>query len=168
MDAFLLRIIYQNDQVDVFKDIAFEPYSYLEDVHQTIVNSFGIEAQLDISFSLCDDHWKPTESHQLDESNDLKINDLIFKKGQRLLYQNGISEWIFEIELIDIIRFENSHESIVIVDEFGLIPETSPSEYFDPDRFLELHTKANYKSRISGDNDEDNEAEDLPNIEDYF
>lgn len=145
MESFVLRIIYQNDELDVYKDIAFDKYAYLEDVHQTIVNSFGIESEIDIMFALCDENWNPVEEYQLDDVIEMTIADLTVKKGQRLKYENGFSEWVFDIELIDIYDTEHKVEVPVVLESYGMIPETAPSDIHNPDTFLHENTDGRYK-----------------------
>lgn len=172
METFALRVIYQNDEVDVYKDIAFDKYAPLEDVHQTIVNSFGIESEIDIKFSLCDEDWNVVEHYELDHVIDMSISDLIYKKGQRLKYENGFSEWVFDIELIDIYETEHKVEVPVILEEYGMIPETAPSDLHNPDTFLHDHTYGRYKEDKFEEESEDDEGEDYDednvDINDFF
>lgn len=172
METFALRVIYQNDEVDVYKDIALDKYASLEDVHQTIVNSFGIESEVDIKFSLCDEDWNVVEHYELDHVIDMSVSDLIYKKGQRLKYENGFSEWIFDIELIDIYETEYKVEVPVILEEYGMIPETAPSDIHNPDTFLQNHTYGRYQEDKfqedkEGDPDGDEDNDDV-DISDFF
>lgn len=173
METFALRVIYQNEEVDVYKDIAFDKYAPLEDVHQTIVNSFGIESEIDIKFSLCDEDWNVVEHYDLDEVIDMSISDLIFKQGQRLKYENGFSEWVFDIELINIYETEQKVEVPVVLEEYGMIPETAPSDIHNPDTFLQDHTYGRYKKEkyidpSDEDEEDDGYNDDQVDINDFF
>lgn len=172
METFALRVIYQNEEVDVYKDIAFDKYAPLEDVHQTIVNSFGIESDVDIKFSLCDEDWNVVEHYELDHVVDMSISDLIYKKGQRLKYENGFSEWVFDIELIDIYETEYKVDVPVILEDYGMIPETAPSDIHNPDTFLQDHTYGRYKEdKYQGESeneDPDDIDDDNVDINDFF
>lgn len=170
METFALRVIYQNEEVDVYKDIAFDKFAPLEDVHQTIVNSFGIESEIDIKFSLCDEDWNAVEHYDLDEVIDMSISDLIFKQGQRLKYENGFSEWVFDIELINIYETEQKVEVPVVLEEYGMIPETAPSDIHNPDTFLQDHTYGRYKEEkhIDSSEEDDGYNDDQVDINDFF
>lgn len=170
METFVLRVIYQNEEEDVFKDIAFDKFADLEDVHQTIVNSFGILSEIEIQFSLCDDDWKVVEVYELDSIMDMNLSDLIFKKGQRLLYENGFSEWVFEIELVEIYETEQKVEVPVVLEEFGMIPDTAPSDIHNPDTFLSENTYGRYKEeKFRNEEDNDDHGDELSSdINDYF
>ncbi|MGB1295371.1 MAG: IS1096 element passenger TnpR family protein [Flavobacteriales bacterium] len=173
METFVLRTIYQNEEVDVYKDIAYDKYVFLEDIHQTIVNAFGIESDIEISFSLCDEDWNVVEEYQIDDVVEMTIADLIYKKGQRLLYKNGFSEWTFELELIDIYETEHKVEVPVVLESYGIIPDTAPSDVHNPDTFLHNNTYGRYNDSRTSTEDSDDEDEDTidPNdvdINDFF
>ncbi len=172
METFAIRVIYQNDEVDVYKDIAFDKYAPLEDVHQTIVNSFGIESDIDIKFSLCDEDWNVVEHYELDDVVDMSISDLIYKKGQRLKYENGFSEWVFDIELIDIYETEYKVDVPVVLEEYGMVPETAPSDIYNPDTFLHNNTYGRYNDEKYEGESEKEEDEDIDeddvDITDFF
>lgn len=171
METFALRVIYQHEEEDVYKDIAFDKFVGLEDVHQTIVNSFGILSEIEIKFSLCDEDWNVVEVYELDSVLDMTLTDLIFKKGQRMLYENGFSEWIFEIELLEIYETEQKVEIPVVLEEYGMIPDTAPSDIHNPDTFLSENTYGRYKEDkfINNENDIDDQNDELSSdINDYF
>jgi hypothetical protein len=173
MKAYVLRIIYQHPEVDVFKDIAFSPFTALEDVHQTIVNAFGIESFIDIYFSLCDDDWKVVERYDLDEVLNMHLSELVYKKGQRMLYENGDSEWKFDIELLDIYETEFQLNEAAILEEYGLMPDTAPSDLYNPERYLLENSKTKYKKDrvnredLQGNKEEGDFSEDK-DITDFF
>ncbi|MCT4665277.1 MAG: hypothetical protein N4A45_08620 [Flavobacteriales bacterium] len=168
IQAYILRVIYQNEDIDVFKDIAFDPFTSLEDVHQTILNAFGIEGSLEVVFSLCNENWERVEQYDLDAYLDMKINELIYKDGDRALYENIDTEWNFQIEFLNAYEVEQKLLQPTIVEEYGMLPDTAPSDIYDPESFLLANTGTKYKEERYQEEKEEEDDDYTPDIADFF
>jgi hypothetical protein len=137
---YKIRVIFDSTE-DVFRDIAIEATATLEDLHNTITQSFGFEGNEMASFYLSDDDWEQGDEIPLfDMSEGLMSNPSMSsttietalpQKHTRMLYvYDFLSMWTFFVEVFEIEEPEVgvSYPAVAIV--FGQLPDSAPDKEF--------------------------------------
>ncbi len=163
--GYLLRIIFDSEKEDVYKDILFRSTDLFNQVQDVLVQRFGLELGKLGIFSLADDEWKKYESFELMKH---RLCDAIFRKGDRIVFTYGeYDSWNFLIELLSLHELPPEAILPVIVEEYGMLPDQVDSENYDPDNFLLQNTGTGYKEKPEDDDDKDDD-DDQSNDKDIW
>lgn len=95
---------------DVFRDIAIDENDTLEDLHNTIVNSFGFDGMEVASFYICDDTWNQEDEIPMFDAGDVpgenrimsdyQLSDILDAENTKIIYvYDFINMWTFLVEL---------------------------------------------------------------------
>lgn len=156
------RIILDTEE-DVFRDIEIEEDTSLEEFHDVITQSFGLDGTEMASFYISDDQWNQGEEISLFDMsdgtepirlmNETKISDVSSQAFPKLIYiYDFLSMWTFLVELAEIAEYESGREYPNIMFVHGQLPDTAPVKEFKSDNLNEF--------------DEDGD-EDFLDIDDY-
>ncbi len=137
---YKIRVIFDSKE-DIFRDIAIDANDTLEDLHNTITQSFGFEGNEMASFYMSDELWEQgNEIPLFDMSESLIQNPTMSNtsivsvfphKNDRMLYvYDFLSMWTFFVELFEIEEPESGVTYPVVATVFGQLPETAPDKEF--------------------------------------
>ena len=132
------RIILDNTE-DIFRDIAIKNTATLEDLHNTIVNSFGFDGTEVGSFYTCTDDWEQEdEIPQFDMGEnpgeqsimaDFILKDILDKENTRIIYvYDFFNMWTFFVELAAIEKEDPKESYPTTLFALGEIPESNDFE----------------------------------------
>lgn len=138
--VYRFRVILDADE-DVFRDIEMLQESTLEDLHNTIVQSFGFDGSEMASFYVSDDEWNQGEEiHQFDMSghdtsiklmNETSLDSILSEKQTKLIYvYDFLKMWTFFVELGQIAEIEEGRDYPNLMYVHGQIPESAPEKEF--------------------------------------
>ncbi|MCH4551033.1 plasmid pRiA4b ORF-3 family protein [Aestuariibaculum lutulentum] len=141
---YRFRVILDNDlEEDVFRDLEIREDDTLEDLHNTITQSFGFDGNEMASFYLSDDEWNQGEEISLfdlsdDNSarlmNETSINDTVDQSRTKLIYvYDFLSMWTFFVELAEIVEESEGVDYPNLMFVHGQIPDTAPEKSFEAD-----------------------------------
>ena len=140
---YKIRVIL-DAQEDIFRDIEIDAGSSMEELHNTIAQSFGFLGNEMASFYTCDDEWVQDEEialFDMSESgsdvrlmNETFLEDLMNENSPKLIYvYDFLSMWTFFVELADIVENTPGVAYPNLLFSFGELPETPPEKYFEAD-----------------------------------
>ncbi|MEN8789192.1 MAG: hypothetical protein ABF295_06720 [Flavobacteriaceae bacterium] len=146
--VYKIRIIL-DAQEDIFRDIEIEADKSLEELHNTITQSFGFIGDEMASFYTCDEQWNQQEEIALFDMeefgsparlmNATYLNDVMNEQQPKLLYiYDYMSLWTFFVELADIVDKEDGHAYPNILFSFGELPDSPPEKRFEADPNFEV------------------------------
>jgi len=126
---------------DVFRDIEMLQESSLEDLHNTIVQSFGFDGAEMASFYISDEGWNQGEEiHQFDMSgndssiklmNETSLDSILSEKQTKLIYvYDFLKMWTFFVELAQIAEAEEGRDYPNLMYVHGQIPDNAPEKEF--------------------------------------
>ncbi|MFV8281591.1 IS1096 element passenger TnpR family protein [Christiangramia marina] len=126
---------------DVFRDIEMLHDSTLEDLHNTIVQSFGFDGTEMASFYISDEEWNQGEEiHQFDMSgndtsiklmNETTLDSVLSEKETKLIYvYDFLKMWTFFVELAQIAEAEEGTDYPNLMYVHGQIPDDAPEKEF--------------------------------------
>lgn len=128
---------------DVFRDIELRGEATLEDLHNAIVQAFGLEGNELASFYISDDDWNQGEEVVLfnmeEQGRSKKMNESILKKTlskkqTKLIYvYDFLNMWTFYVELADIAEPKNGVDYPNLIFSQGVLPENPPDKNFEAD-----------------------------------
>ncbi|MFD2550306.1 hypothetical protein ACFSQP_00630 [Bizionia sediminis] len=159
---YRFRIVLDNDsEDDVFRDIEIRENDTLEDLHNTITQSFGFDGMEMASFYVSDDEWNQGEEISLFNMNDgpdavklmseTNINEVVNKTKTKLIYvYDFLSMWTFFVELAEIADEAKGVDYPNLMFVHGQVPDNAPEKNFEAESF-----------------DDYNEFEDDLDIDDY-
>lgn len=139
---YRFRIILDNDtEDDVFRDIEIRETDSLEDLHNSITQSFGFDGLEMASFYLSNDDWEQGEEismFDLSEGgnavrtmNEAILNDIVNESQTKLIYvYDFLSMWTFFVELAEIVDEAEGTDYPNLMFVHGQIPETAPEKAF--------------------------------------
>lgn len=138
--VYRFRVILDADE-DVFRDIEMLQESTLEDLHNTIVQSFGFDGAEMASFYISDEEWNQGEEiHQFDMSgndtsiklmNETSLDSILSEKQTKLIYvYDFLKMWTFLVELGQIAEIEEGRDYPNLMFVHGQIPENAPETEF--------------------------------------
>ena len=153
--VYRFRVILDADE-DVFRDIEMLQESTLEDLHNTIVQSFGFDGAEMASFYISDEEWNQGEEiHQFDMSghdtsiklmNETSLDSILSEKQTRLIYvYDFLKMWTFFVELGQIAEVEEGRDYPNLMFVHGQIPDNAPEKEF----------KGEDEGMLNGDFDDD-------------
>ena len=138
--VYRFRVILDADE-DVFRDIEMLQESTLEDLHNTIVQSFGFDGTEMASFYISDEKWNQGEEiHQFDMSgndtsiklmNETSLDSILSEKQTKLIYvYDFLKMWTFFVELGQIAEIKEGRDYPNLMFVHGQIPENAPETEF--------------------------------------
>lgn len=110
MQVYGFRIILDFKQADIFRDIEISDQDNFEDLHNSIVQAFDLDAGEMSSFYKSDNNWNQGDEISLfavdDNSqvmSELSLSEICIEKGDKLLYVfDFLNMWTFYVELMEI------------------------------------------------------------------
>ncbi|WP_347924857.1 hypothetical protein [Pontimicrobium sp. SW4] len=142
---YRFRIILDNDtEDDVFRDIEIRKTDTLEDLHNTITQSFGFDGTEMASFYVSDDEWNQGEEISLfDMSEGINLvklmaetllEDVVNEDKTKLIYvYDFFSMWTFLVELAEIVEIAEGVDYPNLMYVHGQIPNEAPEKSFEAD-----------------------------------
>ena len=137
---YKFRVILDVEE-DVFRDIAIEQDSTLEDLHCSIYNAFGFDGTEMGSFYNCNDQWEqgyeiPLIDHGIDQElkcmNEVILSSYFSEENTKILYvYDFLSMWTFFVELAIIEEKDDLKESYpTLLYAHGELPSQAPERTF--------------------------------------
>lgn len=165
MRGYLLRIIFDSEVEDVYKDILFNAEDIFENVQNVLVQRFGIESGQKTGFWLADDAWEKHEEFDIQKH---RLCDAVFRKGDRLIFESGeFNTWRFLIELLSVHELLTETILPYVSEEYGLLPDQPDLEEYDPDTYLLNNSRTAYKEKEQ-EKEEDSDDDDPENEKDIW
>lgn len=160
--VYRFRVILDAEE-DVFRDIEMLQESTLEDLHNTIVQSFGFDGTEMASFYVSDDDWNQGEEISQfdmgDESarlmNETTLDSVLSEDQTKLIYvYDFFNLWTFFVELAEIAEIEEGRDYPNLMFVHGQIPMTAPDKEFT----------AEEEEPLSDEFDDDFDIDDYDNL----
>ena len=140
---YKIRIILDAEE-DIFRDIEIESGNSLEDLHNSITQSFGFIGNEMASFYTCDENWNQKEEIALFDMeefgsaarlmNETFLEDILNEENPKLIYvYDYLSLWTFFVELADIVEKEDGRAYPNLLFSFGELPDAPPEKQFETD-----------------------------------
>lgn len=161
--VYRFRVILDAEE-DVFRDIEMLQESTLEDLHNTIVQSFGFDGTEMASFYVSDDDWNQGEEiSQFDMGdetaklmNETTLDSVVSEDQTKLIYvYDFFNMWTFFVELADIAEPEQGRDYPNLMFVHGQIPMTAPDKEFVAEE---------EEDDFSGEFDDDFDIDDYDNL----
>lgn len=138
---YRFRIILDAEE-DVFRDVEIMDDNTLEDLHNTILQSFGFDGTEMASFYISDDAWNQGEEiSQFDISegadsvrlmNETTLNDVVSESRTKLIYvYDFLSMWTFLVELAEIAEPDPQMDYPNLLFVHGQLPLAPPEKEFE-------------------------------------
>ncbi|WP_053992205.1 hypothetical protein [Mangrovimonas sp. TPBH4] len=146
---YRFRIILDNDtEDDVFRDLEIRETDTLEDLHNTITQSFGFDGNEMASFYLSNDTWEQGEEISLFDMgdgmnsvrlmNETTLNDVVHESQTKLIYvYDFLSMWTFFVELAEIVEEADGMDYPNLMYVHGQIPDEAPEKAFEADDMMD-------------------------------
>ena len=140
---YRFRIILDNDtEDDVFRDIEIRESDTMEDLHNTITQSFGFDGMEMASFYVSDEQWNQGEEiammdmseagNEVKMMNETVINSIIHEASTRLIYlYDFMNMWTFYVELGEIVEEVKGTDYPNLMFVHGQIPDEAPEKTFE-------------------------------------
>ena len=155
---YRFRIIFDSEE-DVFRDIEIEASVTFEDLHNVILQSFGLEGQEMASFYLSDEQWGQGEEIALFDMGDIPGQTLLMqdyalesflnREQTRMIYiYDFLHMWTFLVELADIASPVDGQSYPNLMFSHGQLPTEAPERTFESDP-----TESDYDYDPLDDND---------------
>lgn len=137
---YRFRIILDAEE-DVFRDIEIMADNTLEDLHNTILQSFGFDGTEMASFYISDDDWNQGEEiSQFDVTegtgsvrvmNETTLDDVVSEQQTKLIYvYDFLSMWTFLVELAEIAEPDLQMDYPNLLFVHGQLPVSAPEKDF--------------------------------------
>ena len=140
---YRFRIILDNDtEDDVFRDIEIRETDTLEDLHNSITQSFGFDGLEMASFYISNDEWDQGEeismfdvseaANAIRTMNETILKDVVNESQTKLIYiYDFMSMWTFFVELAEIVEEAEGTDYPNLMFVHGQIPDTAPEKAFE-------------------------------------
>ena len=160
--VYRFRVILDAEE-DVFRDIEMLQESSLEDLHNTIVQSFGFDGTEMASFYVSDDEWNQGEEiSQFDMGddsarlmNETTLDSVLSEDQTKMIYvYDFFNLWTFFVELAEIAEIEEGRDYPNLMFVHGQIPMTAPDKEFT----------AEEEEPLSDEFDDDFDIDDYDNL----
>lgn len=147
---YRFRVILDNDtEEDIFRDIEIRESDTLEDLHNTITQSFGFDGLEMASFYISNDEWDQGEEISMFDvsegnasvrlMNETVLNDVVHESQTKLIYiYDFMSMWTFLVELAEIVEEADGADYPNLMFVHGQIPDTAPEKMFEAENFDDL------------------------------
>ncbi|MEG9328814.1 pRiA4b ORF-3-like protein [Salinimicrobium catena] len=137
---YRFRVILDAEE-DVFRDIEIMADNTLEDLHNTILQSFGFDGTEMASFYISDDDWNQGEEiSQFDMAeggssirlmNETTLDDVVDESQTKLIYvYDFLSMWTFLVELAEIAEPDPQMDYPNLMFVHGQLPTAAPEKEF--------------------------------------
>lgn len=137
---YRFRVILDAEE-DVFRDIEIMADNTLEDLHNTILQSFGFDGTEMASFYISDDDWNQGEEiSQFDVTegtgsirlmNETTLDDVVDETRTKLIYvYDFLSMWTFLVELAEIAEPDSQMDYPNLMFVHGQLPTKAPEKEF--------------------------------------
>lgn len=142
---YRFRVILDNDtEDDIFRDIEIRKTDTLEDLHNTITQSFGFDGTEMASFYISDEEWNQGEEISLFDMseganavklmNEIQLENVVDKDNTKLIYvYDFFSMWTFLVELGEIVEVAEGTDYPNLMYVHGQIPTEAPEKSFEAD-----------------------------------
>ena len=158
--VYRFRVILDAEE-DVFRDIEILQESTLEDLHNTIVQSFGFDGTEMASFYLSDEDWNQGEEiSQFDMGgevrlmNETTLDSILNEENTKIIYvYDFLNMWTFLIELGEIAEIEEGRDYPNLMFVHGQLPDSAPDKEFVAE-----------DDDIAGEFDDDLDIDDYDNL----
>ncbi len=139
---YKFRVILDNDtEDDIFRDIEIRKTDTLEDLHNTITQSFGFDGTEMASFYRSDDEWNQGEEISLFDMseginsvklmNETLLEAVVDQNNTNLIYvYDFFSMWTFLVELGEIVEVAEGVDYPNLMYVHGQIPNEAPIKEF--------------------------------------
>ncbi|NQX84327.1 MAG: hypothetical protein HRT67_00115 [Flavobacteriaceae bacterium] len=140
---YRFRVILDNDtEDDIFRDIEIRKNDTLEDLHNTITQSFGFDGTEMASFYVSDDVWNQGEEISLfdlsEGTNSIRLmhettlDSIVNKDNTKLIYvYDFLTMWTFFVELGEIVNEAPGTDYPNLMFVHGQIPTEAPEKKFE-------------------------------------
>ncbi len=140
---YRFRIILDNDtEKDIFRDIEIRETDTLEDLHNTITQSFGFSGLEMASFYISNDTWEQGEEITMFDvsegennvrlMNETLINNVVNENQTKLIYiYDFLSMWTFYVELGEIVEEAKGTDYPNLMFVHGQIPDAPIEKRFE-------------------------------------
>ncbi|WP_026755778.1 hypothetical protein [Sediminibacter sp. Hel_I_10] len=144
---YRFRILLDTEkEEDVFRDIEIRETDSLEDLHNSITQSFGFDGLEMASFYVSNEQWDQGEEismFDVSEGHDTirtmsetKLNEVVDKTQTKLIYiYDFLSMWTFLVELAEIVEEAEGTDYPSLMFVHGQIPDTAPEKAFEAENF---------------------------------
>ena len=137
---YRFRIILDAEE-DVFRDVEIMADNTLEDLHNTILQSFGFDGTEMASFYISDDEWNQGEEiSQFDVTegtgsvklmNETTLDSVVSETQTKLIYiYDFLSMWTFLVELAEIAEPDPQMDYPNLLFVHGQLPTAAPEKEF--------------------------------------
>ncbi|MCK0180117.1 plasmid pRiA4b ORF-3 family protein [Flavobacteriaceae bacterium S0862] len=152
---YRFRIILDNDtEDDIFRDIEIRKTDTLEDLHNTITQSFGFDGTEMASFYTSDNEWNQGEEISLFDMNEginsvklmneTFLEDVVDETKTKLIYvYDFLSMWTFLVELGEIVEVAEGMDYPNLMYVHGQIPNEAPEKSFETDELDDFDNHLN-------------------------
>jgi len=163
---YRFRIILDNDtEEDVFRDLEIRETDTLEDLHNSITQSFGFDGTEVASFYISDEQWSQGEEISLFDMsegpdtirlmNETIINDIVHEMQTKLIYiYDFLNMWTFYVELAEIVDEAEGTDYPNLMFVHGQIPDEAPDKTFKADESDEFEDELDVNDYDNLDFDE--------------
>ena len=140
---YRFRVILDNDtDDDIFRDIEIRETDSLEDLHNTITQSFGFDGLEMASFYISNDTWEQGEEISMFDVSEgpnavrvmgeTTLNDVVHEAQTKLIYvYDFLSMWTFFVELAEIVDEADGTDYPNLMYVHGQIPDNAPEKAFE-------------------------------------
>ncbi|WP_298894210.1 hypothetical protein [uncultured Psychroserpens sp.] len=140
---YRFRVILDNDtEDDIFRDIEIRETDSLEDLHNTITQSFGFDGLEMASFYVSNDAWEQGEeismfdvsegANAVRTMSETVLNDIVHEAQTKLIYvYDFLNMWTFFVELAEIVDEAEGADYPNLMYVHGQIPDTAPEKAFE-------------------------------------
>jgi hypothetical protein len=155
---YKIRVILDAKE-DVFRDLAVDSNDSLEDFHNIISQSFGLDSGEMAAFYTCDQEWNQEDEIPLFAMEDgvsmasVTLKDIIDEDKTKLIYvYDFLLMWTFFVELADISKPNEGASYPDLLFSHGELPDTPPEKVFEAE---------------ASDDDFDDSREGFDDFDDY-
>ena len=155
---YKIRVILDAKE-DVFWDLAVDSNDSLEDFHNIISQSFGLDSGEMAAFYTCDQEWNQEDEIPLFAMEDgvsmasVTLKDIIDEDKTKLIYvYDFLLMWTFFVELADISKPNEGASYPDLLFSHGELPDTPPEKVFEAE---------------ASDDDFDDSREGFDDFDDY-
>ena len=173
MKNFQFLVTLDDEQSNVIRELGLSGDAVLEDLHQLIFSSFGLEAGELASFYFTNDDWEQLDEIPMmafDESTLLTMSQVkieeVFNTHKKLLYvYDFFNMWTFYVEL----KSKGEKLKTGILNSIGILPSSAPNKDFSGSEIMEGYRNEGAFHSPDGDEDfnDDEDFEDSFNNEEY-
>jgi len=140
---FRFRVVLDNDtKEDIFRDIEIRKTDTLEDLHNSITQSFGFDGSEMASFYLSDEEWNQGGEISLFDLSEggsdsqlmsqTAIDSVVSESRTKLLYiYDFLSMWTFMVELGEIVEEAQGTDYPNLLFVHGQVPSDAPEKVFE-------------------------------------